>query len=77
MLTNSVKPLYLIFNKVSEYNKEGNGNNNLKLVSTNETKTHWKVWRTAAKITDPIKSTSNNMIKNIWKSKLIQMTIYL
>ena len=40
MLTNSVKPLYLIFNKVSEYNKEGNGNNNLKLVSTNETKTH-------------------------------------
>ena len=40
MLTNNVKPLYLIFNKVNEYNKEGNGNNNLKLVCTNETKTH-------------------------------------
>ena len=77
MLTNNVKPLYLIFNKVNEYNKEGNGNNNLKLVCTNETKTHWKVWRTTEKITDPIKSISNIMMKNIWKSNLIQMTIYL
>ena len=36
--TDSVNPLYLIFNKVNGYSEETNGNKCLMLVPTNESK---------------------------------------
>ena len=77
----SIYPLYLIFNKVNVYFSEINGNNYLTLVPASESrekiKNYEKLW---SKIKDLIKSitkTQMNMMKNILKSNLIQITTYL
>ena len=78
---NSVNPLYLTVNKVNGYFEEINGNKYLALVHTNESNENIKkIWKTVER--NQRFNYFNNyklmvMIKNIWKSNLIQMASYL
>ena len=57
MTANSVKPLYLIINKVNGYIDEHIGNTYLTIVHTDESKDTLKKWK---KIKDLIRSINNN-----------------
>ena len=73
--------MYLISGNVNGYFEEINGNKYLTLDPTSEnkekTKNYEELW---SKIRDLIRAITKNVDgydKNIWRSNLIQMTIYL
>ena len=77
---NSVNPLYLIFNKVNGYFEEINKDKYLMLVPTNESKEiknmkNYEV-KSEIELVQYLK-THIIMMKNMWKSNLVQMTSYL
>ena len=77
---NSVNPLYLIFNKVNGYFEEINKDKYLMLVPTNESKEiknmkNYEV-KSEIELVQHLK-THIIMMKNMWKSNLVQMTSYL
>ena len=77
----SVNPLYLILGDVNGYFEEINENKYLTLVPTNESREKMKkyeeLWIKIRELIKPITKNSNGYDKKIWKSNLIQMTIYL
>ena len=77
---NSVNPLYLIFNKVNGYFEEINKDKYLMLVPTNESKEikNMKNYEVKSEI-ELVQYLKTHIIimKNMWKSNLVQMTSYL
>ena len=80
-IINSENPSYLINDKINEYIEESNGNKYLMLVSTDESKNIHKkyeeLWNKIRDFLDQNLITQTIIMKNISKSKLIQMMIYL
>ena len=80
-IINSENRSYLINDKINEYIEESNGNKYLTLVSTDESKNIRKkyedLWNKIRDFLDQNLITQTIIMKNISKSKLIQMMIYL
>ena len=77
--------LYLIINKINGYNKENNGKKYLRLAPTDTLKKFKELWSKIRvffiSITNCLHNSKLNNLddceENIWKTNLIQMTIYL
>ena len=80
MITTSVKPLYLIINKINGYSRENNGNKYLTLFPTDESKDTLKryeeLWSKSTFHTSRLHNLENYNEK-YRKLNLFQMTIYL
>ena len=74
----SVNSVYLSFNKVNGYlNKEINGNKYLLMKEKKQIKKYGELWIKSRDLIRSINKTQMIMMKNIWKSNLVKMTIYL
>ena len=74
----SVNSVYLSFNKVNGYlNKEINGNKYLLMKEKKQIKKYGELWIKSRDLIRSINKTQMVMMKNIWKSNLVKMTIYL
>ena len=80
-IINSENPSYLINDKINEYIEESNGNKYLTLVSTDESKNirkkYEELWNKIRDFLVQNLITQTIIMKNVSKSKLIQMMIYL
>ena len=78
---NSVNPLYLIIDQIKGDIEESNGNEDLTLVPTDKNKDTVKIYEELwSEIKYVIRSITNNsdiMMKNMAKSNLIHLMIYL
>ena len=74
----SVNSVYLSFNKVNGYlNKEINGNKYLLMKEKKQIKKYGELWIKSRDLIRSINKTQMIMMKNIWKSNLVKMTVYL
>ena len=73
--------MYLISGNVNGYFEEINGNKYLALDPTSEnkekTKIYEELWSKISDLIRPITKNADGYDQNIWRSNLIQMTIYL
>ena len=74
MTPNSVKPLWLIINKINGYIEESNRNKYLALARVDKSKDTLKKYEI---LLDQHSIAQMITIRNIWKSNLILMAIYL